>query len=154
MTTPQQMEVAEIGITGFWRSISGQRRRSLTPRTAPIKASGRTFTAPVGQAPPNRKNNYRAISDDRAQKGQASNRAHAAAESMADSFAAGLSGNYAYRALKNEFDGYCEEAEIATVTDKRFALWLQARGGVKYRVRVQGERITMYEFKRRLAKAA
>lgn len=52
-------------------------------------------------------------------------------------------GEHRFRALKDDFDGSCEELGIASVSDKRFATWLQ-EAGCKRR-RIKRENVTVYQ---------
>jgi hypothetical protein len=93
------------------------------------------------------------ISQDRAAHAQEKRRGEIRADELFGFWANHISaGDYAYRVLKSEFDENCADAKIAPVSDRQMALWLQARGGVKYRTGKQ--KITMYKMPRRLRAAA
>lgn len=128
------------GLGALWRNITGARRRDKAEAPAKRQEPGR-------RPPP--------ISLERAAAGQQKRRFEITAETMAASYAGDLkSGHYAFRILKEEFDNICDEAEIAHVSDRQFALWLKKRGGVK-KYRAHKAKITMYQIKpRRLARAA
>lgn len=80
----------------------------------------------------------------KAQAGQDLRRAQIAAEDLADLYIKALRpGHYAYRVLKDEFDVMCEDAGIDPISDHRFAKWLTARGGKRYRCNYP--KTTMYE---------
>jgi hypothetical protein len=128
----QSIETPAGGLGSFWRNVTGARRRVLPSR-------------PEWPVP---------VSSERAVAEQRQQRALITAETLADSYIKGLAkGDYAYRVLKNEFDAFCEEAEIDRVADQKFGRWMKAAGGVKYRS--SKAKITMYRIKpRRLARAA
>jgi hypothetical protein len=114
------------GLSGFWASVKGLRpRRDPPPPPEPRRdPEVRVLRRPAFTA-----------------------------ESLADSFIRDLgAGDFVFRDLKDEFDALCEEAEIARISDKRFAMWLQDYGGVRRRRKHAG--ITTYTFQRRWMKAA
>ncbi len=135
------MEVRTEGLGAFWHSMKLSRRRPELPVPTPIRRD-----------PPERRANLRAIPIDRATAAQQKRRNVLRAEKLAADYVGMLSdGHYAFRALKEAFDAFCEEAEIMPVTDKRFAAWLKQNGGHRYRT--DYPKVTMYQIERRRAPA-
>ncbi len=122
MTTaaPQTQAPAGGGLRGFIDSITWARPRRRDP-----VALQRDLVAPRQPKP----------------------RPKLTAETLAESYIGSLRpGSHVYRVMKDAFDGICEEAEIEPISDKRFATWVQAYGGVRYRVKRDGvPNVTMYE---------
>lgn len=138
------IETPAEGLGSFWKKITVARRR-IEP--APRAAERRESPSPGRRPPP--------ISMERAAAGQQKRRFEITAEALAASYAGDLqTGHYAFRILKDEFDNICDEAEIAHVSDRQFALWLKKLRGVK-KYRAHKAKITMYQIKpQRLARAA
>lgn len=136
--------VESQGLGAFWHKMVGARRRN-EPEAQPHTSDA---IERRGRKPP-------PISVERAAAGQQKRRFEITAETLAASYAGDLAtGHYAFRILKQEFDNICDEAEIAHVSDRQFALWLKKRGGIK-KYRAHKAKITMYQIKpRRLARAA
>lgn len=75
------------------------------------------------------------------------------AENMAQGWIRALRrGDYAYRVLKDQFDRDSEEVGLNPVSDHRFARWLAAAGGERYRCHT--EKTVMYKMPRRRVAAS
>lgn len=135
--TATPLQAAAEGLNSFFASITGARSR----RDAPEQP------AEPRRDPPLRAVKAQAVPIDRAKRPKAApspRRGRLQAEELADSYILSLRpGDYLFRTLKTEFDEFCEEAEIAPVSNKRFAAWLKAHGGRRYRE--GNNKVTMYE---------
>jgi hypothetical protein len=124
-------------LASFWSTIRGSRRRADASPPPPLRRDRlrkRDVAATAAGNP--------------AAAARTPRRSVITAERLAESYVPGLAvGEYRFRDLKNEFDAYCEEAELASVTDKRFAMWLQEHGAVRYRI--AHAKVTMYRISRR-----
>jgi hypothetical protein len=145
MTTPS-LQTAGESLSRFWNNITGARPRRdqgaapVEQRRDPAKIRREPSATPIDRAK-------------RPRSGPAPRRGRLQAETLADSYIPSLrAGDYLFRTLKAEFDEFCEEAEIAPVSDKRFAAWLAAHGGRRYRD--GNKKVTMYEIASRRRPAA